>query len=127
MATNESPACPECDKALAVQDDNRIIGEFLEWLQSQHLHLCRWRLEGNNGEPRYLPGTEKQRSRDSVGTMAGKYDNPDYESWGSGWVTDDRDIEQLLADYRGIDTQKMAAEQDALMAWIRAKREREDT
>lgn len=34
---------PECDKVMAVLNESRTIGQFLEWLQNEHnVVLCHW-------------------------------------------------------------------------------------
>lgn len=33
---------PEHEKLEAIRDQSQIIGEFLEWLSSQGIHLAKW-------------------------------------------------------------------------------------
>jgi len=39
---------PECDKMVAVKDASRHISEFLEWLGSENIVLCKWYDEGED-------------------------------------------------------------------------------
>lgn len=36
------PATPECDLMVSVSDDSHKIGEFLDWLEDQGIHLAEW-------------------------------------------------------------------------------------
>jgi hypothetical protein len=50
---------PEHMKLEAIpQSDRDAIGQFIEWLDSRGYAIARYREEGNNGEPRYIPATE---------------------------------------------------------------------
>jgi hypothetical protein len=48
---NKQPSCPECEKLAAVSEESNKIGEFLEWLDSQQVTLCKW----HNGLEMYQP------------------------------------------------------------------------
>jgi len=43
---------PEHEKMKTVQENSQIIGEFLEWLSSKNLSLCKWQ-DGVTGEGYY--------------------------------------------------------------------------
>jgi len=75
----------------AVLDDTSTIGEFLDWLTGdQKVRLMRWgtRQDPNTGH-----------------------------TWET-WVPDHRSIEQLLADYFGLDLDAIGREQQALHAQL---------
>lgn len=40
MAQKTMPETPECDRMVAVAEDSHKIGEFLDWLAEQGIHLC---------------------------------------------------------------------------------------
>jgi hypothetical protein len=49
--TKYYPASPECDKLKAAAPRSQQIGEFLEWLQSNEVLLCRFDARmGKEGE-----------------------------------------------------------------------------
>lgn len=120
---------PEHAKLIALNGQNQIIGQFIEWLHDQGVTPCRWREAGNNGEPRHLYRDDKPEldemscwggewHRDS----SGRYfrDNPDHESWGAGWEPVFKTIPAWLAEYFGIDQAALDREKDAMLAAIRA-------
>lgn len=129
------PATPLLDRAIADRDENQTIGEFIEWLQGQHVHLCVWRPAGNNDKPRQLPGFEEAREKALSASYGGitwlelkvleaEFDNPEFEEWGEGFVPWDegsRGIEALLAHYRGIDLAEMERERAAVLAALRSR------
>lgn len=119
----EESKYPECDKMLAVKEDSQIIGEFLDWLlNAQKKSICTQREEGNNGvEPKWV---------DSETGEAVEYDytddlndvikiNPEFDSWGSGYVADHIDIEKFLAGYFGINLDKVEEERREMLADMR--------
>lgn len=95
---------PECEKLLAVTDRSQQIGEFLEWLPTQGIHRMRLaacsHCEGVDSDECWLC--------DGTGTMK------------ETWVPDGRTIEQLLADFFGIDMAKVDVERRAMLAALRA-------
>ena len=33
---------PECEKLAKIAPESQKIGEFLDWLRNQGIHLCKW-------------------------------------------------------------------------------------
>lgn len=93
---------PEHDKLAEVKEDSQTIGYFLDWLQSKAT-IAKYEddieimtTDGEmvvNGDPMLMP-----HSRYSGGEVA---------------------INKLLADYYGIDYNKLMEEKDAMLAEIR--------
>jgi hypothetical protein len=85
---------PECDRMLAVKEKSQLIGEFLDWLGSQGLTICRLRdvtCDGEEIDPQqYLPNRES--------------------------------IEQLLARFFSIDLVKVEAERRKILEDLRSKK-----
>lgn len=44
----QMPKAPECDRMLEVADDSHKIGEFLDWLQQQGIHLASYVDDGHH-------------------------------------------------------------------------------
>jgi hypothetical protein len=121
MSLTDDAKYPEHEKLRAVSEDSQAIGEFLDY---GGYTLCKFREAGNNGEPRYLwiEGYEKDREPtwdDYVSNRA--EDNPDYESWGSGFEAVGGSINDILADYFEIDTAKIEAEKRAMIDKLRER------
>lgn len=113
---------PEHDKLAAVKDQSQAIGSFLDhgpWT------LCLWQEDGNNGKPMYVwsedSATGKRKSES--GESASRWDyanghanrNPEYEEWEEGFFPVYRPIEKLLAEYFGIDLERLEAEKRAML------------
>jgi hypothetical protein len=116
---------PELDRQHAVMSDAHVLSEFYDWLQSQGVHLMRWRTD--------LPD---ERRCTTLACNEGKIYNRrkhavedcsscDGTGWRTitveGWVHDGRSPQQLLADYFKIDLDKIEAERRALLADIRTQ------
>lgn len=54
------PTChhPEHEKLTLVRDKSQAIGEFLEWLPTQGIHLCTFHYQDNQYRTAYTPITE---------------------------------------------------------------------
>lgn len=97
------PACPECDKLLKVSTDSNIIGEFLDmFLSSKGLHLAR-----------YIPVDGVIQDEDDNDIHITEVLIPATEYRG------DAGISRLLAEYFGIDLDKVEQERKALLEWMR--------
>lgn len=91
---------PEHDKLQALEGRNQIIGEFLEWLMSRE----------------YVIGAYHKHSdgcRENGKQVCG------YSDWDPQLVPINKPIEVLLADYFGIDRDKLESENRALLATLR--------
>lgn len=86
---------PECDKIRSVHDKSQLIGEFLEWLRSQGIQLCK----DTSATVRCLECGEEY----PVGIM------PHHES-----------IEQLLARFFSIDLVKAEDERRKILEDLRS-------
>lgn len=81
---------PECDKMLKVRDQSQLIGEFLDWLQTDKaLAICR------------LETKEEADGADQ------------------GFVLAFISTEKLLADYFDIDLDKVEQERCAILKQLR--------
>ncbi len=131
---------PECDKMLAVSEDSQKIGEFLEWLGSQGLHVCSLvtkRPCEYRGRRYACSGGRLYYGEDvsSLGHLL--VDESEYESEairrcdacrGSGMVDliqphfspVSGTINTLLAKYYGIDMDKVERERRAILEDLRA-------
>lgn len=88
---------PECDKQVANRAASQAIGQFLEWL---------------GDEQKLSIGTPHEHDDDACDRHCGNY--------GCGipagyMLLDTRSIERLLADYFGIDLQKLDAEKREIL------------
>lgn len=110
---------PEHEKLSKVQDASQAIGEFLDWLTGeQGVQLCRWQSHANNGQPRYV-GPNHPRSQE-LNPHGIKYvDNPDFEERLEGLYPDGRPIQELLAEYFGVDLQRLDSEKRVILDRLR--------
>jgi hypothetical protein len=136
----EQPATPTLDRMREIHDQSQPIGEFLEWLQWQHVHLMTWQeieeedvCSGQFSHSCYGGKTRERRVRDKNGTRTDDWE-PDPRSFtcercgGTGrvirkretWVPDGRSIEQLLAAYFGIDLDAASRERQAVYEAVAA-------
>lgn len=148
---------PEHDKLHAVADETQAIGEFLDWLANQGVHLmvwredltdtrptddeCRERLDSDHSRP-----CDQTRHRDGDTGIAWwrrhclHWQNPEREAEGvaeqgrccrcgrghvyeitgiKSWVSEPRTTLRLLADWAGIDENKLEAEKRQILAALR--------
>ena len=114
---------PEHEKLSAVREHSQAIGEFLEWLsQAEGISLCHWRNYGTNGEPRYV-GPDHPRRQELNPRGLQFVANPDFEEWEEGFQPDPRNVQQLLADYFGVDLRRLDTEKRAMLDGLREKTE----
>lgn len=119
-------AHPECDKMLAVHDQSQVIGEFLEWLDTQGLHIMQWRTfnepktctcifnEGHTGE-RYNSRTHKWETCgkcNGTGLLEETYEVQQ-------WTHARGSINEILARFFDIDMTKVEQERRAMLEQIR--------
>jgi hypothetical protein len=125
------PPTPELDKLCKLDLGRRdAVQEFLDWLlDKQHLQLQVWREDLK--DERQCPGVP------AYGCTDGKRDTPRGSRLagtdcsrcrGTGWieveveprfVPDHRDRERLMADYFGIDLDKIDTEKRAILDFLR--------
>lgn len=97
MSHKSQPPCPECEKLTKVSEESNKIGNFLDWMYSRGLVLCTWEENDDEDTNDYLP---------DILVPASKYRTH------SG-------IENLLAEYFGVDLDKVEKERRALLDWLR--------
>jgi len=124
---------PEHDKLRQVSGASQGQGELLEWLRSQGVCLMRWKTWTEQvqddcprcghwdeqdqtwrtpcGSPEILP------RRVNCADGSGKMPPRDVER--EGWVSDDRSIQVILAEYHGIDLGKLEDEKRAMLRDLR--------
>lgn len=115
----DEPRFPEHEKLSAVREQSQAIGEFLD---TGGYVLCRHQLAGNNGEPEFVwkRGHHPARQPDMQDHVDGYASfNPEYEEWDDALVPAGGQIEQVLADYFGIDLAKIDAEKRAMLDSLR--------
>lgn len=127
---------PEHEKLEAVKDESQTIGEFLEWLLSEHgVTLCRYEEEARSEADRYViaghtPKGEPIYVNDETGDESpnivswNRKRNPDYWYKSAGFYPLNQTIETVLASYFRIDLKKIAAEKEAIYQELRKQAER---
>lgn len=96
------PECPECEKLSAVAKKSNEIGEFLDYfLGSKNIVLAQWveneDFDTNSYMPDILLPCQEYRGQNG--------------------------INKLLAEYFGIDLNKVEQERMELLEWLRSERE----
>ena len=109
---------PECDKLHAVSEESHRIGDFIDWLRGQGVNLMVYRDDMTETVDcwKFFPLTSEKHPKDCRGGCGG---TGKVERKREGWVHDPRHIEQLLADYYGIDLRKLEAEKRRVLEEIR--------
>lgn len=79
-------------------DHSQLIGEFLDWLDTEDIHLAVWRNEDENGEELLFPTLEYHHET----------------------------RERILARHFGIDLNDVENEKRALLDWIRSQHKEND-
>lgn len=93
----QQPPCPECEKLAAVSKQSNKIGDFLDWLMSKGIVLAEWVENEDEDTSDIMPDLLMSSIRGSNG------------------------INKILADYYGIDLDKVEQERRALLDWLREK------
>ena len=91
------PECPECEKLLAISPDSNKIGDFLDWLDSNDITLCKYHSQVKTWNDEHT----------------------DYYIDPAGYYPVRANFEKLLAEYFKIDLDKVEAERKSLLDWIR--------
>lgn len=87
---SNQPECPECQKLADISKESNKIGSFLEWLLHETQYSFGKWINDENGNSIF------------INTHVG-----------------DRIINELLAQYYGIDLNKVEEERIALLDWLR--------
>ncbi len=127
----KAPECPECDKVREAQPQSQTIGEFVEWLAAEkgiqlaktHRHTSACYTLGLSPEKFR---EEQKNLADSSELKAGRYECSQCGFTNGEMHHPGQNIESLLADFFGIDLNKRAAEQDAVLAFMRAEAAQRD-
>lgn len=99
--------CPEHEKLAQVKDQCRAIGEFIEWLGREgRIELCEWR-EVEEDDP----------AMEALLLLAGKEVRPRVTT---KLMSISKGIDDLLADYFGIDNRKLEQEKLTMLARLRS-------
>lgn len=89
------PDTPELDKIQGVHDQTQAAGAFLEWLTQNGVTLCKWQ----------------------------DFDEDDEDETIEGYYPVFLPIQELLAEWQGIDQNKAELERVALLEWVRQQQE----
>lgn len=60
--TTQPPASPECERMVAVAPESHKIGEFLDWLNEQGIHLAEYVDDGEHVDEVLMPRSERYES-----------------------------------------------------------------
>ena len=106
---------PEHEKLARIKDESHSIGLFLDWLRggfegSPNLTLCYY--QEPTGQPRF--------ENDGGSLFDGEELKLNLDFIEPGWTPARQTIPQLLAQYFGIDQEKLDAEKEQMLADIRA-------
>jgi hypothetical protein len=117
---------PEHSKLTKVRDQSQACGELIEWLHGQGVHFMRWEtwtekdlcsnLGCRDGRV-YSPADHEHRTCpvcDGDGLMDREHE---------GWIPEQRSITTLLAEFFGIDQDKLEQEKRAMLDALRALQE----
>jgi hypothetical protein len=107
VTTGESKY-PECDKIVAVHGQSQKLGEFLDWLEGKGIHLGRW-----------APTPAELVMNRMTGKRIPIHDE---ETFVELFIS----REKLLAEFFGIDLNKVEAERQALLEAIREKQKNKE-
>lgn len=119
----ELPPTPECDKAHKVHEESQAQGELLDWLQTEKgVNLMVWRDDVSSTTPCW--GRDGNLDCDNGKTRRGEpcpgCDGRGYRDITvSGWVHLGGSINQLLAEFHGIDYDEMEREKKRVLQYVR--------
>ncbi len=95
------PECPECEKLVKVSKESDKIGQFIDYLQSSKVVFAKW-----------VENDDEEIPLDEILVPAYEYQSSN-------------GINKLLAEYFGIDLDKVEKERSELLEWIQEKYEEE--
>ncbi len=115
---------PECEKLAKLADLSHKIGEFFDWLGEQDMVLFKWNEESDNGESKFI-----DKNGESVHNVHSQFLfddkptsdilNPKYETYPEGYFRVFTSMEKLLAEFFGIDLNKVEKERRLLLEELR--------
>lgn len=137
---------PEHEKLSKVQSESQTVGEFIEWLASEGVHLMKWTTFREPTECWNCAGNKKHKGMvlENIKGPIIKEDplQPDYPGPKSRWITcpdcggtqldydntdetqmwapEPRSIEKLLAAFFEIDHDKLLDEKEQMFQALRA-------
>jgi hypothetical protein len=104
---------PELDKMLAAKPESQPQGSLLEWLTERGYVICRLTTP-------YCSACEHAPWIDPVEPCPTCEASPCHRIGGDEYTPDSRSIEQLLAEYHGVDLVKAEEERMAVLEAVRA-------
>lgn len=97
------PECPECQKLLKVEEKSNIIGEFLDYfLPSKGIVLAKY---GHADATIYNEDLQDYEEMDEI-----LFESAEYRGTNG--------INKLLAEYFGVDLDKVERERRELLKWL---------
>lgn len=116
---------PEHRKLESLGDRNQIVGDFLLWLSEHGYSICRYEEHWDNGEPLFVDSRTMEKSDGGFGFLH-EIKNPKHESRPAGWFPTAKSPypEAWLAEYFGIDQEKLDDEKRAMIERCRELNER---
>jgi len=119
---------PEHTKLHAVAERTQAVGEFLEWLQGQDIHLLTWVEEDIPGDEMTCPTCTPHYSLRALESCScsrcGGTHKITRMTHREGWVSPAMSTQQLLAKWTGVDLVKLDQEKRAMLAHQRELNDR---
>lgn len=100
---------PEADKVSEHKQDMQVIGDFLTWLFSNRLTLCRWQ------EKTYYDEEGNQISHKEIKERNLSWFYSEYHIEDEGFYPVNYNINDLLAEYFNIDMDKYEEEKRQML------------
>lgn len=138
------PPTPELDKMLAITDKSQVIGEFLEWLFSEHnVRFMRWNSEEEPTPCTHHPKSRHEERKIDVQRLKAELEGAAFDApseghpvtcrcGGTGVITTYHEgwedvrpsqsggtIQAWLADYFEINLATIENERSAVLDWVR--------
>jgi hypothetical protein len=118
---------PEHEKLTAITPQSQAQGELLEWLAGKGVHLMVYY---STDEERTEPCTKCFHFTETAATLCGcRHCKGSHEVKRTvheeGWLPYSRPVNNILAEYHGIDQAKLEAEKRAMLDELRASAERQ--
>ena len=119
---------PEHDKLAAISHESQTIGEFLDWMSGQGVKRMRWdtvsdlRLcdSESRGAVVHYFGIGGRRTVDHTNCSLCQ-GTEKYEVTWETWVPDRRSVNEVLADYFGIDQSSLEQEKRDMLMSLRSR------
>ena len=112
------PKTPTLDKMIENKDESQSIGEFIDWLQSEkEITLCYHEA----GHYEYFDDKDgaQIKKMSKLEARLWRANNPEKCEWIEGYYPKRDNIEQLLADFFGVDLKKAEKEKRKVLEYTR--------